>query len=270
MATDPQRVVVVGGTGNISGALVDALAAAGHDVTVFVRGQRALDLPDGVGVITGDRNDREAFEQTMREGGFDVAFDLICWGPEDAESDVRAFEGVGHFFQTSTVCTIGGELAELPATEQTPLRPVGAYGEEKVRADAVFATAHRERGFPVTVLKPNHTWGPKMPVVRQLGLDPHWLDRLRAGKPLLIADDGSRRWQLCHVEDAVGAYVGLVGREEAIGETYIVTAPEPITWLEYHRQIADALGVELNLLSAPADDLIRLWPEATEILAEQS
>jgi nucleoside-diphosphate-sugar epimerase len=41
MATDgSKRVAVVGGTGNISGALVDARAAAGHDVTFFVRGQR--------------------------------------------------------------------------------------------------------------------------------------------------------------------------------------------------------------------------------------
>jgi nucleoside-diphosphate-sugar epimerase len=266
------RVVVVGGTGNISSALVAALTAAGHEVAVFVRGKRTspLPLPDGVRVIHGDRNDREAFELTMREEAFDVAFDLICWGPEDAESDVRAFVEVGHFFQTSTVCTIGGPLAELPATEKTELRPIGPYGEAKASADEVFLTAHRNSGFPVTVIKPSHTWGPAMPVPRQLGFDPHWIDRLRAGKPLLIGGDGRQRWQLCHSEDAVQAYVGLIGHEDAIGETYIVTAPEPISWIDYHQQIADALGAELNLLPAPAEDLIRLWPETTAMLAEQS
>lgn len=265
-----KRVVVVGGTGNISGALVDALVAAGHDVTVFVRGLRKRRLPQGVRVLVGDRNDRAAFERTMQEGAFDAAYDLICFTPEDAQSDVRAFEGVGHFVQTSTVCTFGGPLAELPATELTPLRPIGEYGRDKAAADEVFLDAHRNRGFPVTVCKPAHTWGPGMPLIRQLGFDPHWINRLREGKPLLIAGDGLTRWSMCHSDDLAQAYVGLLGQSWALGETYIVTGPEPVTWVEYHEQVADVLGVPLRLVQAPAEDILRCWPEVTELLLEMS
>jgi nucleoside-diphosphate-sugar epimerase len=270
---DPQtskRVVVVGGTGHISGSLVDALVAAGHDVTVFVRGLGNRHLPEGVRTITGDRNDREAFELTMRRQHFDAAFDMICWGPEDAESDVRAFAEVGHFFQTSTVCTIGGPLAAVPANESTPLRPVSDYGRGKVRADEVFLDAYRRDGFPVTVLKPANTWGAGMPLVRQLGFDPHWIDRVRDERPILIAGDGRQCWSLCHVEDAVQAYAALLGQPQAIGETYLLTSPEHTDWIDYHSQIAALLGVAPHFVEAPAEDLLRLWPEATGILGEQS
>ncbi|MGB2710307.1 MAG: NAD-dependent epimerase/dehydratase family protein [Conexibacter sp.] len=264
----PLRVVVVGGTGNISTPLVHALAADGHEVTVFVRGTRTRALPGGVRVLHGDRTDRAEFEALMRCERFDAAFDMVCFTPQDAESDLRAFDGVRHLVHTSTISTFGGPLAEVPANESTPLRPITPYGSDKARADEVLLDAHRRSGFPVTVLKPAHTWGPGLPVIRQLAVeDPHWLGRLRAGKPLLIADDGLARWSVCHSEDAVQAYVGLLGRPSAFGETYVVTSPEPLTWIDYHQQIADALGATLRLVHAPADELLRLWPEGTELLA---
>ncbi|HVO55050.1 MAG TPA: NAD-dependent epimerase/dehydratase family protein [Solirubrobacterales bacterium] len=271
--SDPQRpwrVLVVGGTGHISGALVEALASAGHEVSVFNRGTQSRPLPDGVRLLRGDRRDRAAFERTMREEAFDAAFDLICFDAEDARSDLRAFAGVGHFFQTSTVCTLGGPLAELPADEQTELRPLSEYGRAKVAADDVFLEAHREHGFPVTILKPANIWGAGMPLIRQLGFDPHWTERLRAERPLLIAGDGRQRWSLCHVQDAVTAYLGLLGQQRALGETYLLSSPDHLDWIEYHEQIAAVLGVSLRLIAAPAEDLLREWPEVTELLAEQS
>ena len=107
---EPKRVVVVGGTGNISGALVDCLVAAGHETTVFVRGQSRRKIPDGVRVITGDRADRAEFERAMQAESFDVAIDMIAYKLEDAESAARAFSGVDHLIHTSTVATFGGKL----------------------------------------------------------------------------------------------------------------------------------------------------------------
>lgn len=268
-----KRIVFVGGTGTISGPVVDSLVAAGHEVTIFVRGQSRRPTPDGVRVLSGDRRDRADFERLMQREAFDVAYDMICFGPEDAASSVRAFEGVEHFIQTSTVCTFGGPFDRLPVTEETPMRPTTEYGREKVLADEVFLAAHRDRGFPVTILKPAHTWGPGMHPVRQVADgddEPHWIGRLRAGKPLLLAGDGHELWSMCHAEDTAAAYVGLMLQPEAIGETYIVTGTEPLTWLEYHEQVAAALEAPLNLVHAPVEAVIEAWPEATWLLEGMS
>lgn len=265
--TASMRVVVVGGTGNISTPLVHALVAAGHEVTVFVRGTRTRALPESVRILRGDRTDRAAFEALMQRERFDAAYDMVCFTSEDAASDLRAFDGVSQLVHTSSIGTFGIPLTQLPANESEPLRPADDDG--KARADETFREAHRNAGFPVTILKLALTWGPGLPLLRQLAFDdPHWLGRLRAGKPLLIGGDGLQKWAMCHSEDAAVAYVGVLGQPSALGEDYIVAHPEPTTWIDYHRQIADALGVELRLVHASADELLRLWPEGTDMLAD--
>lgn len=264
------RIVVVGGTGNISTGVVKALLQFGHEVTVYNRGLRPSRLPPGVRYLRGDRTDRAAFEQTMQAERFDVAIDMICYTAEDAESDVRAFRGVRQLIHTSTVCTLGGPLPDVPAGEATPLRPITDYGRNKKAADEVFLAAHVRGEIPVTIFKPAHTWGPGMIVIRQLGFDRRWLDRIRHGKPILVTGDGENLWSYCHSDDAGLAYAAAVGRTCCLGETYIVTAPRYTTWREYHERVAAALGYRATLIDAPADVLLAAWPKNAGLLASQA
>lgn len=264
------RVVVVGGTGNVSSGVVKALLQFGHDVTVYNRGLRPSRLPHGVRHVRGDRTDRAVFEQTMWDERFDVAIDMICYTAADAESDLRAFRGVRQLIHTSTVCTLGGPLPDVPADESTPLSPITDYGRNKKAADEVFLVAHARGEIPVTIFKPAHTWGPGMIVIRQLGFDRRWLDRVRRGKPLLITGDGENLWSYCHSDDTGIAYAAAVGRARCLGETYIVTSPRYTTWREYHEHVAGALGYHVTLVEAPADLLLTAWPKNTGLLESQA
>src|ERR1041384_8325778 len=101
-------VLVIGGTGTISRAIVQSLLRRGHGVTVFNRGQRSDTPPSDVRVLHGDRRDRAAFEATLQQHTFDAAIDMISFTAEDAASAVRALRGnVGHFIHCSTVMTYG-------------------------------------------------------------------------------------------------------------------------------------------------------------------
>jgi nucleoside-diphosphate-sugar epimerase len=264
------RVVVVGGTGNISTGVVKALLQFGHDVTVYNRGLRPGRLPAGVRSLRGDRSDRTAFEQTMQAERFDVAIDMICYTAEDAASDLRAFRGARQLIHTSTVCTFGGPLPDVPADESTPLRPVSDYGRNKQAADDAFLAAHARGELAVTIFKPAHTWGPGMIVIRQLGFDRAWIDRIRRDKPILITGDGENLWSYCHSDDAGVAYAAAVGRACCLGQTYIVTAPRYTTWREYHERVAATLGHRINLVEAPADLLLAVWPKNTGLLGSQA
>lgn len=264
------RVVVVGGTGNISAPIVRLLLEAGHEVAIYNRGRTDRPVPPGVRVLLGDRQDRAAFEATMQAERFDAAIDMICYTAEDAESDLRAFRGVRHLIHTSTMAVFGGPLAELPITENSPRRPVIPYGEHKVAADTIFAAATARGALPITVLMPAQTWGYQPVLLRQLDRDARWLDRIRRGKPILITHEGELIWPNCHADDAAVAYVAALGRTACIGQTYILTGTRLSTWREYHVGVAEALGHPITIIDAPAELLIKAWPDNTRLLASES
>lgn len=261
------RICVIGGTGNISTSIVTLLLKQGHDVTCFNRG-RSGDVPDGVGLIQGDRGDRAAFERTMQSQQFDAAIDMQCFNREDAASSVRAFQHVPHFVQCSTVCTYGIAHDWMPVTEDHPLRPTTAYGRHKAQADAVFLEAYHRQGFPATIVKPSTTYGPKQGLLRQIAWHFSWIDRIRKGKPLLICGDGNALHQHLHVDDAALGFAHILGREQCIGQIYHLVDRGFITWAEYHRTAMRVLGRQVELVGVPLADLMALNVPNFEICRE--
>jgi nucleoside-diphosphate-sugar epimerase len=262
------KIGIVGGTGNISQAVVRVLLEQGHEVVCFHRGQTAA-APEGVRVILGDRYNRENFEKKIQAEKFDAAIDMICFTAEDAASSIRAFRGVGWFVQTSTTCTYGVQYDYLPVDETHPLRPNTEYGRNKVAADDVFLEAfHRER-FPVVILKPSTTYGPVQGMLRQICWDFSWIDRLKKGKPIVVCGDGFAIHQHMHVDDIALAFAGVIGREQTIGQTYNTVNRGFITWADYHRLAGKILGRPAELVGVPFDDLKRLNVPEIGILEEE-
>jgi len=244
------RVCIVGGTGNISSSIVRLLLEKGHDVTIYNRSQHRP-IPEGVRLMQGDRNNRDKFEARIQAEQFDVGIDMICFNPEDARSSVRAFRGVRQFVMTSTVCTYGIDYDWFPVTEDHPLRPITPYGRDKAAADSVFMEAYYREGFPATIIKPSTTYGPQQGMLRQIAWDFSWIDRIRKGKPILICGDGNALHQHLYVDDAAKAFVGVLGVDRAIGQTYNMVNRGFITWADYHRMAMKVLGREVELIGAP-------------------
>jgi nucleoside-diphosphate-sugar epimerase len=252
------KVGVVGGTGNISTPFVELLVRLGHEVVCYNRGTSGP-VPEGARAIHGDRRaDRGAFEQAMQAERFDAAIDMICFTKEDAESSVRAFRGVGHFVQCSTVCTYGVRRDWLPVTEDHPLYPISDYGRNKVAADTVYLEAYYREGFPATVIKPAMTYGPKIGMLRQIAWEFSWIDRVRKGKPIIVCGDGNALCQQLHVDDAAACFAHILGRPRAFGRIYNMVTREVRTWADYHRTAMQVLGREVELVGVPFEDLLKL------------
>jgi 2'-hydroxyisoflavone reductase len=56
----PKRLLILGGTGFIGPHMVRYAIERGHEVSIFTRGRRDPDLPQGVEQLVGDRNDDHA------------------------------------------------------------------------------------------------------------------------------------------------------------------------------------------------------------------
>lgn len=251
------KICIVGGTGNISQAIVRRLLVQEHDVVCFNRGQKGK-APEGVRLITGDRWNREDFEQKMQAEKFDAAIDMICFSAEDAASSIRAFRGVGWFVETSTACTYGIKYDYFPADETHPLRPISDYARNKAAADDVYLEAFHHEKFPAVIIKPSTTYGPMQGMVRQVCWDFQWIDRVKKGKPILVCGDGNALHQHLYVDDIAKAFVGVIGKEHTIGQTYNAVDRGYTTWAEYHRLAGKVLGKETELVGVPFEDLKRL------------
>lgn len=245
------RVCVVGGTGNISTPIVALLIEQGHEVTCFNRGVREGLHPQAKSIQGDKKLDRAGYEKVMQEQRFDWAIDMLCATPEDAASDLRAFAGVKHFIQCSTVCTYGVHYDWLPVSEDHPLRPFTDYGRNKAAADNLFLDAYYRSGFPVTIIKPSTTYGPRWDLRRQVGFKDEWVDRVLKGKPIVVCGDGRQLHQFLYVDDAAPAFVFALGRDRCVGQVYNMTRRGHITWEEYHKTAMKVIGREVELVGVP-------------------
>jgi nucleoside-diphosphate-sugar epimerase len=260
------RVCVVGGSGNISVPIVKLLLRQGHDVTCFNRGNTP-GMPQGAKQIIGDRADEKAFEARIQAEKFDAGIHMICYNAEQAASAIRAFRGphLKHFIHCSTVCTYGVKYDWFPTTEDHPLRPISDYGRNKVAADETFLNAFRGDGFPVTIIKPSTTFGPKMGVLRQIAWEFGWVDRVRKGKPIAVCGDGLALHQFLHVDDAAPAFVFPLGRSRCVGKIYNMTKRGFTTWVDYHKAAMKVLGREVDLVGVPMQTLVDAKVPAVEV-----
>ena len=249
------KVAVIGGTGNISTSIVKLLHKIGHDVTIFNRGQRQAPQ-SGIKSICVDRKNRNEFENIVRKHCFDAVIDMICFDAEDAQSTIRACKNVKHVIFCSTVCVYGVKYDWLPVTEDHPLRPITDYGRNKVEAEKIFLAAYYEKGFPVTIIRPNTTYGPLFPMLRQIAWETGWVDRIRKGKPIAVCGDGRALHQWLHVDDAAPAFVFALGRSRCIGQTYNMMKREFGTWIDYHRTAMQVIGNKTEIIGIPLATLL--------------
>jgi nucleoside-diphosphate-sugar epimerase len=264
------RVLLIGGTGLISTGIVKHLLARGADVTVFNRAQRENTLPSEVKRLTGDRNQFDEFERRFADARFDVVIDMICFGPEQAASAVRAFGGrCEHFIFCSTVCTYGIKIPpQVLIDESFPQEPISGYGRNKVASEQVFRRAHGKQKLQVTIIRPSSTYGPGAPLIDNLEPNAVAWDRIERGQPVLCAGDGLGLWQSTHRDDCGKLFAYAALNPKTYGQDYNATHDEVLTWRDYHRQVAAALGKPARLVFMPAAWIVRHDPQRFGLLHE--
>jgi nucleoside-diphosphate-sugar epimerase len=267
------KILIVGGTGLISTAITRLLMARGDDVTLYNRGVTESQRTSGLERIRGDRTDYATFEAQMAEtGSFDCVVDMVCYKPEEAESAVRAFQGrIGQYIFCSTVDVYTKPAQRYPVREDAERQPTRSflYAFDKAACERVLEAAHQRGDFPVTMIRPAHTYGEGGGLIHTLGWRTYYLDRVRKGKPIIVHGDGTSLWATCHRDDVGPAFVGAVGNEKTFGKAYHVAGEEPLTWDAYHQGVAEAMSApQPTLVHVPTDLLSRIAPKTTEWCVE--
>lgn len=259
------NILIIGGTGLISTEVVALALKQGHKVTVMNRGSSGKILNPDIEEIVGDINDETGAEALLKDRTFDVVVNFVVYTPDQAERDIRLFrDRCSQYIFISSASAYRKPVREWVITESTPLgNRFWPYSQDKEACEAVYMKAWREQGFPVTVVRPSHTYSQdKMPVAIHGGKGSYAvLKRMQEGKPVLVPGDGSSLWTLTWNVDFAAAFNGLFGLYEAIGQAYHITSDEALSWDMIYRTIGEALGVEPNLRHVSSDDIVAQDPE---------
>lgn len=245
------KALLIGGTGTISMAITRLLASKKDwDVYLLNRGSRRAEVPETVRWIQADISDEEAVRQALAGMKFDCVCEFIGFVPEQVQRDIRLFTGrTKQYIYISSASAYHKPAKDYRITEGTALaNPYWQYSRDKIACEDILMKAYREHGFPVTIVRPSHTYDNRNVPLGVHGNNGSYqvLKRMLEGKPVIIHGDGTSLWTMTHNSDFAVGYVGLMGNPHAIGEAFQITNDETLTWNQIYRAIADALGVELK------------------------
>lgn len=258
----PLSVLYIGGTGTISASCVRLSVETGMTVSVLNRGRNSAgrDLPDSVNWLTGDVTDDASLLAALGDETFDVVVNFLSYDDTDAKRMVRIFaDRTRHYVHISTASLYGKPVLQSPITESTQLHNrFTEYSRKKLDAERVLTRAFTEQDFPVTIVRPSHTYDDANPP-----LPGGWtiFDRIARGDEIVVHGDGTSLWTLTHAEDFAQGLVGLLGNPRAVGEAFHITGDETYTWDQIYTIVADSLGVEAKLVHIPSEMIAVAAPD---------
>ena len=244
------KILFIGGTGTISMAITRLLAEQGHELYLLNRGNRNAGLPENVKSIIADIGNEEETAKKLEGMSFDCVGEFIGFVPSQLERDYRLFKDkTKQFIYISSASAYQKPPKSYVITEETPLdNPYWEYSRNKKACEDYLMERYRNDGFPVTIVRPSHTYDERSVPLGVHGNGGSWqvVKRIKEGKPVIIHGDGSSLWTITHNSDFAKAYAGLIGNPKAIGEAFHITSDESVPWNDIYKAIADALGVELK------------------------
>jgi nucleoside-diphosphate-sugar epimerase len=248
------KILLIGGTGTISAAVSRRLLEAGHELTLLNRGSRNNALPvgakEGAKEIRCDITNEADAALKLRDLNFDAAADFTPYTPDQAERDYRLFKGrVRQFIYLSSAAAYQKPPADYRQSEATPLaNPYWQNARDKIAGEDFLMRKYREEAFPVTIVRPGHSYDERTVPLGVQGNKGPWqvLKRVLDGKQVIIHGDGTSLWTVTHSNDFARAFSGLLGNLHAIGEAVQITGGETVTWNQIYEVIARALNKALR------------------------
>lgn len=270
------NLLIVGGSGFVSGTVARRAVASGWRVWAVTRGR--LPLPDGVIAIVADREDTIVFEsaiasamQMAKIDRFDLVADCIGYDAEDAVQDVSVFRR-----RARQLVFISTDFVFDPAHRAFPQGEVSehylsdGYGGRKRMCE--LELMNRDTGdMAWTIVRPCHIYGPgsRLGCLPEHGRDERLLERLRAGETLRLVGGGHFLQQPIVARDLADLVLASAGRADLDGRIFQAAGPDVVESVTYYRILADILGVSLHIEEVPVDEYLADNPGAAPFLCHR-
>ncbi len=248
------KVLFIGGTGNISTEVSKLAIASGIDLYLLNRGRIGVEIPKAKFLID-DISDAGATSALLQDHQWDIVVDWIAYTEDEVERDIGLFRGKTRQYVFISSASVYQKPPSHPViTESTPLHnPFWEYSRNKIACEERLLRAWRDEGFPVTIVRPSHTYDTILPAVIGGGREYTLIDRMVKGQKVILHGDGTSLWTLTHAEDFARGFVGLLGHQQAIGHAFHITSDEILTWNQIYQAIGEEVGAEPRIVHMPSD-----------------
>lgn len=253
------KVLFIGGTGNISKSVSELCVEEGVDLYLLNRDKTGVKI-SGTKNIKGDISEIKGVSSILKNHKWDVVVNWIVFAEDEIKRDIELFKNkTKQYIFISSASVYQKPPLHPVITESTPLyNPFWKYSRDKIACEELLNRAYQEFDFPITIVRPSHTYDIIIPVA--VG---NWnryavIDRMKKGEKIIVHGDGTSLWVLTHSQDFAKAFVGLIGNQHAIGNAFNITSDEVLTWNQIYTTIADAVGVEPDILHIPSEFLERI------------
>lgn len=264
LSGNKMKLLIVGGTGVLSSAVVAEALGKGMDVSIINRGNRKGRIPAGVEHIKADIKDTDYIKSVLAGRHFDAVVDFLCYNKKQIEYSLELFKDVaGQYVFISTACVYDTSIPGLKIEDSPKGFKDWNYSTEKWECEQYLARKAVEYGMDYSIVRPCVTYDDtRIPYGIMPPYGYHWTlaARILNGKPVITWDGGKARWSMMRVEDFAVGVVGLVGNPKAYGEAFNICGDKADSWNEVLDTLGIILGREVIKVDVPSEKLKKYCP----------
>ena len=248
------KVLFIGGTGNISAAVSRLCVFRGLDLYLLNRGMRDIEIEGTKKIIADISNFNEIYD-ALKNHQWDVVVNWIAFEESDIKRDIELFrDKTKQYIFISSASAYQKPPVNYLITESTPLsNPFWNYSQKKIECENILNHSFLTERFPITIVRPSLTYDTVIPIPFGGWTEYTIIDRIKKGKKIIIHGDGTSLWTITHSEDFAKGFIGLLGNQLAIGNSFHITSDEVLSWNQIYDLVADTIGTRANVIHIPSD-----------------
>ena len=268
------KLLIIGGTGVLSGAVAREAIRQGIEVYILHRGTKMNLIPEGANSLLADIKDCSGVESVLRGMQFDSLIDFLCYKKDELKNNYQLLHKyTKQYVFISTACVYDTSIPGVKREDAPKVLDSWSYSKEKWECEEYLMEISKYTNIPYTIVRPAVTYdNTRIPY----GITPvygyHWtlIGRILADKPIITWDEGRSRWNLMRVEDFAIGVVAVIGNKKAYNEAYNISGDIAYSWMDVLNTLSKVLNHKVKIYNLTTKEYCSLFPERAEEISARA
>lgn len=251
------EVLIIGGSGILSSAVVNECIYQGIRVSMINRGTKSAFINPGAELIKCNAYDTNKVSKLLKGRHFDAVIDFLVLKEEDVKRSLSLFGTITNQYVFISSAQVYNTTFENILTENSKLgQNLWAYSINKLICEQTIQKYCSSHNVPYTIIRPGVNYGPtRIPYGMHPNIGQHWtlISRIQAGKPIITWNEGKNRLNLTRVEDFASGTVGLLGNSKALNEVFNVVGDYVYSWSDVLQTLSKIIGEKIHTIDIPIE-----------------